>query len=44
MKAITVHEGISIPGFPSIDAFLALLQPKLQLLKEPAEDCINDVC
>ncbi len=26
-KAIMLHEGDSIPGFPSIDAFLALLIP-----------------
>jgi len=35
-KAIIMHEGDSIPGFPSIDAFLYLLQPQLEKLKEPA--------
>jgi len=35
-KAIIMHEGDSIPGFPSIDSFLFLLQPQLDRLKEPA--------
>mmetsp|Transcript_35812 Transcript_35812/g.41776 ORF Transcript_35812/g.41776 Transcript_35812/m.41776 type:complete len:789 (+) Transcript_35812:42-2408(+) len=42
-KAILLHEGDSIPGFPSIDAFLALLQPQLDRLKEPALDLVNTV-
>lgn len=42
-KAILLHEGDSIPGFPSIDAFLALLQPQLDKLKEPALDLVNSV-
>ena len=42
-KAILLHEGDSIPGFPSIDAFLALLQPQLNKLKEPAIDLVNSV-
>jgi hypothetical protein len=42
-KAILLHEGDSIPGFPSIDAFLSLLQPQLEKLKEPALDLVNSV-
>lgn len=26
-KAIVLHQGDSIPGFPSIDSFLYLIQP-----------------
>ena len=39
-KAIIMHEGDSFPGFPSIDAFLYLLQPQLEKLKEPATGLI----
>lgn len=40
-KAIIMHEGDSILGFPSIDAFLYLLQPQLEKLKEPATELIT---
>ena len=40
-KAMIMHEGDSIPGFPSIDAFLYLLQPQLEKLKEPAMEVIT---
>ena len=42
-KAIVLHQGDSIPGFPSIDAFLYLVQPQLELIKEPALQCLQDV-
>jgi hypothetical protein len=42
-KAIFLHEGDSIPGFPSLDAFLSLLQPQLEKIKEPALDLVNSV-
>lgn len=42
-NAIIKHEGDSIPGFPSIDAFLSLLTPLLEKLKEPAFECVNEV-
>jgi len=42
-KAIIMHEGDSIPGFPSIDSFLFLLQPQLDRLKEPAVELISYV-
>jgi hypothetical protein len=35
-KAMRDFPGESIPGFPSIDAFLALLNPLLSKLKSPA--------
>jgi len=31
-----LHEGDSIPGFPSLDAFLSLLIPLLKDMREPA--------
>jgi len=41
--ALTVHEGDSIPGFPSVDAFIYLLTPQLEKLKEPIEECFQEV-
>ena len=41
--ALLVHEGDSIPGFPSIDAFNYLLKPQLELLKEPINECFSNV-
>lgn len=42
-RAIAMHEGDSIPGFPSVDVFYYLAQPQLEKLREPALDCLNDV-
>jgi hypothetical protein len=42
-RAIAMHEGDSIPGFPSVDVFYYLIQPQLEKLREPAIDCLNDV-
>lgn len=42
-RAIKNHQGDSIPGFPSIHAFLYLLTPRLQKLKEPALDLLNNI-
>jgi hypothetical protein len=42
-RAIAMHEGDSIPGFPSVDVFYYLIQPQLEKLREPALDCLNDV-
>ncbi|MCQ2973164.1 MAG: hypothetical protein MJ209_07905, partial [archaeon] len=39
--ALTIHEGDSIPGFPSVDAFIYLLRPQLEKLKEPIEECFT---
>jgi hypothetical protein len=41
-QTLQAHEGDSIPGFPSIDAFLALIQPQLAKLKSPAHETLND--
>lgn len=42
-RAIKNHQGDSIPGFPSIHAFLYLLAPRLAQLKEPALDLLHNV-
>ena len=42
-RAIMLHEGDSIPGFPSVDVFIYLIQPQLDKLKDPALDLIQDV-
>ena len=42
-EAINLHQGDSIPGFPSIDSFLYLIQPKLDNLKDPAIKCLDDI-
>ena len=41
--ALTIHEGDSIPGFPSIDAFYYLLRPELEKLKDPINECLINV-
>lgn len=38
-----MHEGDSIPGFPSVDVFYYLIQPQLEKLREPALELLNDV-
>jgi hypothetical protein len=42
-RAMVMHEGDNIPGFPSVDVFIFLLQPQLELLKLPVLDCLADV-
>lgn len=39
--ADTLHQGDSIPGFPSFDSFLYLIVPKVQELIEPALDVLE---
>lgn len=41
-KAIQLHEGDQLPGFPSVDVFHYLIRPKLVLLEEPAFDCLSN--
>ena len=41
-KAIQMHEGDGLPGFPSVDVFIFLITPQLEKLREPALDLIND--
>ena len=40
---MVIHEGDSIPGFPSADAFFYLLKPELEKLREPISDCLVEV-
>jgi len=40
---VKLHEGDSIPGFPSAEVFVSLIFPKLQKINEPCEECLNDV-
>ena len=42
-KAITLHQGDSIPGFPSFDSFLYLIMPQLDKLKEPSLETLNQI-
>jgi len=42
-RAIDLHQGYSIPGFPSIDAFMYLINPELEKLQQPAIECLNEV-
>jgi dynamin 1-like protein len=42
-KAIVLHQGDSIPGFPSVDSFLFLITPLIKKLNEPALDLLNSV-
>ena len=41
--ALNIHEGDSIPGFPSVDAFIYLLRPQLEKLRDPIEECFQSV-
>jgi hypothetical protein len=42
-RAITLHQGDSIPGFPSFDSFLYLIIPKIRDLFDPAFETINEI-
>lgn len=42
-RAILLHEGDSMPGFPSADVFVSLIQPQIEQLKAPALDLLQDV-
>ena len=42
-RAIKLHEGDSLSGFQSIDAFFYLLHPLLLELKDPALDCVHTI-
>lgn len=42
-NAIILHEGDSMPGFPSADVFVSLIQPQIEQLKNPALDLLQDV-
>jgi len=42
-RAILLHTGDSMPGFPSADVFVSLIQPKIEELKSPALDLLQEV-
>ena len=42
-KAIVLHQGDSIPGFPSVDSFLFLITPLLKRLRDPSLELLNNV-
>lgn len=42
-RAIILHEGDSLSGFPSVDVFSYLIKPEIEKLKEPAIKCLLDV-
>jgi hypothetical protein len=42
-RAILLHEGDSMPGFPSADVFVSLIQPQIEKLKDPAQDLLQNV-
>mgnify|MGYP000152919465 CR=1 FL=1 len=42
-KAIQMHEGDGLPGFPSVDVFIFLITPQLEKLRDPALELIQDV-
>lgn len=42
-NAIDIHEGDSIPGFPSVDSFYYLLKPQLEKLREPVNESFNEI-
>ncbi|GIX64505.1 dynamin-like protein, putative [Babesia caballi] len=42
-QAIQMHEGDSLPGFPSPDTFEYLILPQLQKLVPPAVECLERV-
>jgi len=41
-KAITMHEGDGLSGFPSVDVFVYLINPQLEKLRDPALELIQD--
>ena len=42
-RAIVLHEGDNLSGFPSVEVFYYLVQPEIEKLKEPAVKCLLDV-
>lgn len=41
-KSIQMHEGDGLPGFPSVDVFIYLINPQLEKLRDPALELIQD--
>lgn len=42
-RAILLHEGVDMPGFPSADVFVSLIRPEIEQLKAPALELLQDV-
>ena len=42
-RAILLDEGDHMPGFPSADVFVSLIQPQIEKLKAPAIDLLHEV-
>ena len=40
---LTAYQGENLPGFPSMDAFLYLMLPKLEMLKQPTYELLDKV-
>ena len=40
---INKHEGHSIPGFPNIESFSELIEPLFEQLKNPIDDCFQNI-
>lgn len=41
-RAIQMHEGDGLPGFPSVDVFIYLITPQLEKLRDPALELLQD--
>lgn len=37
-----MHEGDGLPGFPSVDVFIYLINPQLEKLRDPALELVSD--
>lgn len=42
-KAIQMHEGDGLAGFPSVDVFIYLITPQIEKLRDPALELIQEV-
>ena len=42
-EAINTHQGDNLPGFLSAGAFMSLMMPLMEKLRDPAADCLNEV-
>lgn len=42
-RVIRIHQGDTVPGFPSIDAFTYLISPLIEELREPVELCVSQI-
>lgn len=40
-NVLTTYQGDNLPGFPSMDAFLFLMLPKLEMLKQPTYELLD---